>query len=174
MSFDWKSLVASVAPTLATALGGPLAGTAVSALSQALLGKADGTEAEVGAALVAADPATLLKLKEADNAFAVEMKKLDIDFERVNAADRDSARQREIQTGDVWTPRILAGAVILGWFGVQWFLLTHIIPQEMREIVLRGLGTLDLAIGLILGYYFGSSSGSQAKTDALASIKGRD
>ena len=30
MDFDWKSVVGTVAPTIATALGGPLAGVAVS------------------------------------------------------------------------------------------------------------------------------------------------
>jgi hypothetical protein len=36
---DWKKIVGAVAPTLATALGGPLAGMAAAAVSDALLGK---------------------------------------------------------------------------------------------------------------------------------------
>ena len=35
MDFDWKSVVGTVAPTIATALGGPLAGVAVSSLAAA-------------------------------------------------------------------------------------------------------------------------------------------
>jgi hypothetical protein len=41
--------------------------------------------------------------------------------------------------------------------------MSHIVPQEMREIVLRSMGTLDMALGLVLGYYFGSSAGSARK-----------
>lgn len=36
MSFDWKQLVGSVAPTIATALGGPLAGMATKAIASAI------------------------------------------------------------------------------------------------------------------------------------------
>ena len=89
------------------------------------------------------------------------------ELERIAYQDRDSARTREVKTGDSWTPRALAGIVILGWFALQWFLLTHLIPQEMREIVLRGLGTLDMAVGLVLGYYFGSSVGSAGKDQTI-------
>lgn len=164
---DWKSIVGTVAPTIASALGGPLAGIAVGALSEAVLGKPDGTEKEVSTAILSATPDVLLKIKEAEIAFAVRMKELDIDLERLYAGDRDSARQREVKTGDIWTPRIIAGLLLIGWFGLQWFLLTHVIAQEMREIVIRGLGTLDMAIGLMLGYYYGTSSSSAHKNDTI-------
>lgn len=169
---DWKSIVGTVAPTIAAALGGPLAGAGVRALSEAVLGKPDGTEKELAAAIATASPEILAKMREADAAFAVRMKELDIDLERIGAADRDSARQREIKTGDVWTPRLLAGLIIVGWFVMQWYLVTHVIPAEMREIVLRGLGTLDLAVGLVLGYYFGSSSGSTEKSRTIDKLLG--
>jgi hypothetical protein len=57
--------------------------------------------------------------------------------------------------------------VIVGWFLIQWFLLTRLVPAENREIVIRGLGTLDLAVGLVLGYYFGSSAGSARKDEIM-------
>lgn len=56
VNIDWKEIVRAVAPTLATALGGPLAGVATSEISNAILGKSDGTEAELGDALVKATP----------------------------------------------------------------------------------------------------------------------
>lgn len=174
MRFDIKqfgnealNIVAQIAPTIATALGGPLAGAAAVALSEAVTGRKDSTEKDIATALLSNNTDILFKLKEADNAFKIRMRELDIDIVKLNMSDTDSARQREIKTGDVWTPRILGGVVIVGWFGLQWFLLTHVIPTEMREIVLRGLGTLDLAVGLVLGYYFGSSSGSAHKTQIM-------
>ena len=48
------NIVKTVAPTIATAMGGPLAGMAVRTLSETLLGKPDGTEAELAAAAAAA------------------------------------------------------------------------------------------------------------------------
>lgn len=53
----------------------------------------------------------------------------------------------------------LLAIVIVGLYGiVQWHLLTNSIPQDMREIVMRALGTLDASVGLVLGFYFGSSA----------------
>ncbi len=56
------SLVRTVAPSLASAVGGPLAGMAVRTISDALLGKPDGTEAELAEAAAKATPEQLLQL----------------------------------------------------------------------------------------------------------------
>ncbi|MBI5874897.1 MAG: hypothetical protein HZB81_03470 [Deltaproteobacteria bacterium] len=113
---DWKSIVGSVAPTIATALGGPLAGMAVSAISQAVLGKPDADEAEIGEAIVKSNnPEILLKLKTAEQEFAAKMKQLDIDMEKIAADDRASARQREVAVKDT-TPRNLAYLYTVGYF----------------------------------------------------------
>lgn len=160
---NWKEIVGSVAPALATALGGPLAGVAVTAIANKVLGNEAATEDEVAVAIAGANPETLLKLKQAEYDFVKSMSELDIDLEKIAAGDRASAREREIKTGDSWTPRIIASVVITGWFIIQWYLLEHVIPQEMREIIMRTLGTLDMALGMVLGYYFGSSAGSRDK-----------
>lgn len=168
MDFNWKALLGSVAPTIATALGGPLAGLGTKALISAL-GLADGAkEAEISAAMASATPDQLLALKKADQDFAVRLRELDIDLEKVNAADRDSARNREIQTGDNWTPRFLAGFVTVGFFLVLAWLLNDGVPEKGRDAVLIMLGSLGTAWTGICAYYFGSSAGSKAKTDALA------
>ena len=64
-------------------------------------------------------------------------------------------------------PPILSVLVVVAWVLVQFFLLNHVIDASMRELVARVLGTLDGALMLVLSYYFGSSSGSQAKDDLL-------
>jgi hypothetical protein len=171
MAFDWKKVVATVAPGLATALGGPLAGLAVSAVSNALLGKPDATEAEISAALTAGGPDALAKVREAEIAFQTRMEELGIDLEKIHQADRASARQREIAAGDSWTPRVLATLVVVAWIAVQWFLLSNIIPTEMRDLIARVLGTLDAALMMVLAYFFGSSAGSKEKSALLARTK---
>lgn len=149
-------LIGSVAPTIATALGGPVAGMAVKALSGALFGHEDGTQDDIMTALANPTGDQLASLKKIDADFKTQMKSLDIDLERIAADDRNSARQMAIQTHD-WTPRILAVVVICAWVFIQWHLLNSTIPPEMRELVARVLGTLDAALTLVLSYYFGAS-----------------
>ncbi len=161
------SLVRTVAPSIATAVGGPLAGMATRAISEALLGKPDGTEAELAEAAAKATPEQLLALKQAEQDFAVRMRELDIDLERISNADRDSARNREVATKD-WTPRILAALITVGYFGALFYMLRNgLPPQGGSEAMLVMLGTLGTAWGGVVAYYFGSSAGSKEKTDAL-------
>lgn len=165
---DWRKIVATVAPALGTALGGPLGGMAVAAVSDALLGKPQGTEGEIVAALTAGGPDALLKLKQADQAFAQKMRELDLDLERIHQADRASARDREARAGDSWTPRLLAGLVTVGFFGVLAWLLAYGKPEAGGDALLVMLGALGGAWASIISYYFGSSAGSAAKTQLLA------
>jgi len=149
-------LIGSVAPTIATALGGPVAGMAVKALSGALFGHEDATADDIKTALANPTADQLAALKKIDADFKVQMKTLDIDLERIAASDRDSARNMAIMTHDL-TPRILALIVVAAWGIVQWFLLHNVIDPSMRELVARVLGTLDGALMLVLSYYFGSA-----------------
>lgn len=153
---DWKAIVKTVAPVLGTALGGPLGGMAVKAIAEAL-GLDEHTEDAISTALAGAKPEDLLKIKQADQQFAKDMKALDVDLVRISAGDRDSARKREVDTKD-WTPRLLAFAIVLTWGMVQWYILHNIIADDMRELVMRVLGTLDAALMLVLAYYFGASA----------------
>lgn len=169
---DWKKLVRTVAPGLATALGGPLAGAAVQTISQAVLGKPDGTEEEVAAAVVAGGTDALLKIKEADNAFAVKMKELGVDLERIHQADRDSARNREVRTGDVWTPRVLAATIVGGFLAMVAAVLLGKVTGITDPIAAGMIGTLigyvSAKADQVVSYYFGSSAGSAAKTELMA------
>ena len=167
------NLVRTVAPSLASAVGGPLAGMAVRTISDALLGKPDGTEAELAEAAAKATPEQLLALKKAEHDFSVRMRELDIDLERIANADRDSARDREVKTKD-WTPRILAGLITVGYFGALFYMLRNGLPQHGgSEAMLVMLGTLGTAWGGVVAYYFGSSAGSKEKTEAMNRMVGK-
>ena len=166
---DWKSLVRNVAPTLATALGGPMAGMALTVVSNAVLGKPDGTDSQINMAL-AGDPNLVLKLKTADQEFDVQMKELDIDLERINAEDRASARQRQVETGDK-TPAILAYLLTL-MFGLALAALFFLpIPEQNKAVIYLMIGSLGTAwIGAMV-YYHGSTSGSAKKNKLLAGMR---
>ena len=171
MSFDWKAVVGTVAPGIATALGGPLAGMAVKTLSDHLLGHPDGSEDDVAQAIAGASPDILLKMKEADQAFTLSMQQAGVDLEKIAAGDRDSARKREIATGDNATPRILAGIVVLGFFGVVYSVLSGYVDGLKDPSIATLIGTLigyvSAKADQVVSYYFGSSAGSDKKTDLM-------
>jgi hypothetical protein len=165
-------LLGQVAPTLATALGGPLAGLAVKTLSNVLLGNEEGSESDIAKAMQTASPDQLAAIKQIDADFKVRMAELEIDLERISASDRDSARKREISVGD-HTPKVLAAVITLGFFGILFWMFVYGVPKNGNEALLLMLGALQTAFTGVIAYYFGSSAGSKAKTDALAKGDGK-
>jgi hypothetical protein len=160
-------LLGQLAPSIATALGGPLAGVAVKTLSSALFGNEDGTEEQISAAMAVATPDQLAAIKKIDADFKVQMKSLDIDLERISAGDRDSARQMQRETKD-WVPKVLAIVITLGFFGILIWMLLKGMPQTGTEALLMMLGALGTAWTGVVNFYYGSSAGSKAKNDLLA------
>lgn len=169
MNATWKNIIGTVAPTLATALGGPLAGMATKALSASLLGKPESTEKEIGDAIAAAGPAELLKLKELEQSFQAEMKKLDIDLEKIASDDRSSARQREMAVKDK-TPAVIATVSFIGFFGILAALMFVDIKPGAKDALMIMLGALGGIVTSITAYYYGSSAGSAAKSKAIEQI----
>ena len=159
-------LIGSVAPSIATALGGPLAGMATKALSLALLGNENGSEDDLKAAMSNASPEQLSVLKKIDADFKVQMKSLEIDLEALAVDDRKSARSMQTETKD-WIPRALAVSVTLGYFGIIAFVLMSGLPMNGSEVLLMLLGTLSAGWTGVMAFYFGSSSGSQKKDSMI-------
>jgi hypothetical protein len=161
-------LLGQVAPSIATALGGPLAGVAIKTLSSALFGHEDGTEEQISEAMSNATPDQLAAIKKVDADFKVQMKSLDIDLERNAAGDRDSARQMQRETRD-WTPKALAFFITFGFFGALVWILIFGIPKNGTEVLLMMLGSLSTSWTGVVQFYYGSSAGSKAKTEAMTS-----
>jgi hypothetical protein len=111
------NLLGQLAPTIATAIGGPIAGMAVKALAGALGLSQDASSEDVEAALINATPEQLAAIKKVDADFKVQMKELDIDLEKIAAGDRDSARNMQMHTND-WIPRAMAIMVTFGFFEI--------------------------------------------------------
>lgn len=178
-SFDWKSIVKSVAPMLGTALGGPLGGIAGAALSKALGGEGKADEAVLAEAVKNATPEQLLAIKNADYAFKIQMEELGyksaIDLEKIAYEDRNSAREREIKTGDSWTPRVIAGIVVFGFLWSVYYVLSGRVAGLKDPATIGMIGTLigyiSAKADTIIGYYFGSSSSSARKDEILAARK---
>lgn len=169
MKIDWKSIVGTVAPTLATALGGPLAGVAVKSIAGKLLDRPDATEEEVEQAVLGADPQTLLRLREVDAEFKKHMADAGVKLDQIAADDRANARAREIQVKD-HTPAYLAYAITVGFFGTLGYMLVEGKPATGGDALLVMLGSLGTAWAGVIAYYFGSSAGSRKKDEALSQM----
>lgn len=167
---DWKNVVATVAPYLGAAVGGPLGGAAMSVIANTL-GLSEKTEGAIKQALSGTTPEQLLALKKADLEFSVRMKEIGLtnvkDMEALAVSDRDSARKREMTVGDK-TARNLAYLITAGFFSVLTSLLFLDIPEGSKEVLFVMLGSLGTAWIGVNSYYFGSTAGSSKKTDLLA------
>lgn len=186
--FDWRAALRTVAPTVATLLGGPLAGALTGIIGQVVLGKGEGDPppslADATAAIADAtmSPDGLVKLRELEVKAQELAGKLQVDLTKIAAEDRAGARYLQQQTRDpipgrlaMWTVPLfflLVGATLYG----SWHVMTHPIqlPEGSRELQLA-LATLvgSLLTQLInlvkdiYGFYFGSSLGSVQKTETM-------
>lgn len=168
---DWKAIIGTVAPWIATAISGPLGGMAVGAAADAL-GLSEKTEGAIKQALSGVTPEQMMALKNADHDFSAKMQELGFQnmqaLAKIDADDRASAREREIKTGDSITPRLIAMVVIAGFFAVLLGMMFLDTPQESREPLLILLGSLGAAFTAVIAYFFGSTAGSAEKTRLLA------
>ena len=91
--------------------------------------------------------------------------------------DRASARDREANISvaeaaptlnKIITPILAISVVVLSFllFGVTLF-ANSIIDQSNKDIAIYIMGALTTAIAQVLSYYFGSSSGSNQKSDYI-------
>jgi hypothetical protein len=158
---DWLK---QIAPTVATALGGPLAGMAVSAISKAIGVDEDKVQDLISDNKLTADQVAQLKLAEIE--LAKQAQELGLNFEKLAVDDRKSAREMQATTRSMMPP-ILASAVTVGFFGIVVMMFFNQVDSNNPAILMM-LGSLGTAWTGIIAYYFGSSAGSQAKTEMMA------
>lgn len=161
---DWLK---QIAPTVASALGGPLAGIAVSAISKAI-----GVEEDKVNDLISSNkmtPEQIAQIKVAEIELKKQEQELGLNFEKLAVDDRKSAREMQMTTRSL-VPPILAGTITLGFFGILILLLLGKVEGDNNTILIM-LGSLSTAWTGIIAYYFGSSAGSQAKTELMAGKK---
>jgi hypothetical protein len=171
----WFGTLKKLAPTLAGGLiGGPFAGVAVSVLQSVLGVTGDpsdpGTVDQIAAQIGSGSPEILLKLKQAEQDFLKEMKKLDIEEQDLYLQDVASAREREKVVRDK-TPMILSYLAVALWlfilYAVFFTNLEIVKAQEQRDVLLYLLGVTQTLVVTAYSYYLGSSRGSLAKTEAM-------
>ena len=153
MKFDLiKNVIGAVAPTLGTALGGPMGGMAANMISEVLGCKND--PKDIQKALAEATPEQLLELKKVESDFEIKMKELDVDLFALETADIQDARNAH--KGD-WTPKVFGLIALVG--SVSYIFLVTLQPPDANSdtIVSLVLGYLGGLVSGISSFYFGAS-----------------
>jgi hypothetical protein len=177
---SWSSIagvVANLAPTIATAVGGPLAGTAVTALEH-VFGITPGSndpvdqrQQAVAAAIAGATPEQLAAMRKADQDFQVSMATLGFkDKEALAALDvQDVEGARTMQTSTrSWVPPVLTLAITAGFFGLVSALMFCNIPDANKAIFYSLIGSLGTAWLATIHFWFGDTNSSNDKTAIIA------
>lgn len=158
---DWLK---QIAPTIATAMGGPLAGMAVAAISKAIGVDPEKVGDLISSNKLSADQIAQVKIAEIE--LQKQAQELGLNFEKLEVEDRKSAREMQATTRSLMPP-ILAGSVTIGFFAIMTLMFFNKL-DDSNPAILMMLGSLGTAWTGIIAYYFGSSAGSQAKTDLLS------
>ena len=147
-----KNLVGAVAPTIGTALGGPMGNMAMGKIA-AVLGVSN-DQKSIQQAIQNATPEQMLALKKAEQQFEVQMKELDVDVFKLETQDKQHARGMFSKD---WTARIIGLFTIGGFLGYI-FLVTLQPPEQNSEALINlVLGYLGGLASAIISFYFGAS-----------------
>lgn len=151
-----KNIVGAVAPTLGTALGGPMAGMAGNMIAE-VLGVPNNPKA-IEKGIAEATPEQMLELKKAEQAFEVQMKELDVDVFKLETQDKQDARNKFSKD---WTARIMGIATVGGFLGYI-FLVTLQPPEQNSEALINlVLGYLGGLASAVISFYFGASNSTK-------------
>jgi energy-converting hydrogenase Eha subunit A len=157
---DWLK---SIAPTIFTAIGGPLGGLAYEAVSKVLGVSQDDAKKMLDEGKLSSDQIAQVKVAE------LELKKteeqLGLNFEQLAVEDRASARNMQMNTHSFLVPTlalIIVASFIATIFGTLMG-YSHIESAMAGTLV----GYLSAKAEQVVAFYFGSSAGSQKKDEML-------
>lgn len=164
---DFTQVIKTIAPTVASALGGPLAGAAVSALG-AIFNIGEPTQDKIKEAIENAQmtPAQIAQIKALELQYQNDEKERAFKYAELEFKDLDSARQRDAATRDN-VNRNLAYAMVVAFIAV---VAATLLGAARVDSALAGtlIGYLSAKCEQVLAYYFGSTRGSERKTELLA------
>ena len=133
-----SGLLKSVAPTLATAVAGPLGGAAVTAIATKL-GVADSVESVAKA--IAGDPAAAAKLQE-----------LELEFYKTEQANLTARLEADMKSDSWLSKNIRPMTLIFLLFAYSAFAVASIFDYETRGAYVELLGQWGM---LVMSFYFG-------------------
>ncbi len=163
----------------AASLGGPIGTMAANLVGKALGADKppeptlDGISTAMAAAF--ADPAQRTALIQAEQQFQAQMAELGYkdaeELAATDAQDRANARAREVSVRD-YTPEVgfYLLTITFGFF-LHW-LFKYPVPADNKAIVYSAMGGLSTLVIMAATYFYGTTRGSEKKTDILAQTNG--
>ena len=156
------SWISQIAPTIATAIGGPLGGLAYETISKVMGIGQDDAKKMLDEGKLSGDQ--IASLQQAEIALKAKAQELGLDFEKLAVEDRKSARDMQVATKS-WVPPVLAVAVTIGFFSILTGLMLGGVAHGTEIDIM--LGSLGTAWTGIIAFYFGSSASSQSKDSMI-------
>lgn len=166
---NWKETLGKLAPTVAVALGGPLAGMAVTAIGS-ILGLDGATTDTIKEAIENGQlkPEHIAELRKLELQYQNDEKERSFKYAELAYKDRDSARINNVAGGTQKPLFWLSLLLLTVSLGSEIAVLFWGYPATVEDIVVgRVLGLMDSVALLVLGYWFGTSAGSAHKTEII-------
>ena len=156
-----------LAPTLASALLGPLGGVAVAAIGK-IIGVDDATTKDITAAFQDGKltPEQLSAIKALEMQYANDEKERGFKYSELEFKDRDSARNMQASQHS-YVPAVLTYLLTVGFFGILMMMFYHPDIKESAPVMIM-LGSLGTAWTSACAFWFGTTSNSQRKDVMLA------
>lgn len=170
-----NDFLAKIAPTVASALLGPLGGVAVAGLGR-ILGLDGATVTDVSKAISDGriTPDQVAEIRKLELQYQEDEKARGFRYAELQFADTKSARDMQIATHSV-TPSILTWIIVALTLSAEIALMFNKVPPGVDPIILgRILGTMDAALMLVLGFWFGTTQGSQFKDRTIAGMASKN
>ena len=163
----WKDTLGKLAPTVASALGGPLAGVAVSAIGE-LFGISEPTQDKIKVAIEngSLTGEQISGLRQFELKLKSEEAERGFKYAELEYKNTDSARQMKVATGSVF-PEVLSALITLGFFGILAWMMYKPSAIDSQPLLIM-LGSLGAAFGAVINFWLGSNKGSDRTKELLA------
>lgn len=150
-------LLKSLAPTIASAAGGPMAGMAVK-MAANKLGLPETATANEIEDLIEREPEKAVLVKQADKDFKSRIREMEIDLESFKTEVEDRKDARNKFSGDM-TPKIfcILALILYGAYVMAVTIMPH--DQNDETIISLVLGQLSGILGTCAAFFYGGSNG---------------
>ena len=167
---NWKDTLLGIAPTIATALGGPLAGIAISAVGKVL--GIDNATTELVADVInngKLTPEQITEIKKLEMQYQNDEAERGFKYADLAFKDRDSARINNVAGGVQMHLFYMSLVLLIVTLGAELAVLFIGYPNTLPDIVVgRVLGLMDAVAMMVLAYWYGTTNGSAQKTSLLS------
>jgi hypothetical protein len=159
-------IFSTLAPTVASALLGPLGGVAVAAISK-ILGIGDGKVESISKAFTEGKitPDHLAEIKKLELQYQNDELERGFKYKELEFKDIASARSMQVATNSL-TPTVLTYMITVGFFGILgWMLHDDTVVNSPPLLIM--LGSLGTAWTGAVSFWFGSTAGSARTRELL-------